>query len=283
MSRPYQDAKIGLVTQHNKCSVIGPIFESILGASVFSIPANTDQLGTFSGEVSRTVSPLECARRKCDLANNTEFYDYYIASEGSFGPHPDNPFLMCDHEILFFMDKVRDFHHYTSLISTSTNYRQAVIHSFEELLDFSKKALFPSHALIIRPNCWTNKKIIFKGIIARKDLENYFLKAQTSSEDNAVWVETDMRAHMNPTRMEVIGRAAEKLATELNTLCPECECPGWSIGDVKKGLKCSLCSTETPWIKAEIWGCHACDYTLEEPRSDGLTSVSPEHCQLCNP
>ncbi len=283
MNKPYNNAKIGLVTKHNKKSVIGPIFETLLGASVFSINVDTDQLGTFSGEVLRNLSPLECAQKKCELGIEIGAYDYYIASEGSFGPHPDNPFLMCDHEILFFIDKIRNIHHSTSIISPQTNYRQAVISSFKELLDFSKKALFPSHALIIRPHCWVNKEVIFKGIKDMNSLEKYFIRALDAAGGQAVWVETDMRAHLNPTRMNVIGLVAESLATQLNTLCPKCECPGWGIKEVRKGLQCSLCLNETPWVKSEIWGCHGCAHTIEQPRSDGLRRVSPNYCQLCNP
>ena len=38
----------------------------------------------------------------------------------------------------------------------------------------------------------------------------------------ACWVETDMRAMMNPTRMRVIGEAAERFAAELARGCPVC-------------------------------------------------------------
>lgn len=36
-----------------------------------------------------------------------------------------------------------------------------------------------------------------------------------TSREHKVWVETDMRAHVNPTRMKMIGRLAETLARRL--------------------------------------------------------------------
>jgi hypothetical protein len=43
-------------------------------------------------------------------------------------------------------------------------------------------------------------------------LEDSFLKFCRLSEDGNALVETDMRAHMNPTRMEVIKELADSFA-----------------------------------------------------------------------
>ncbi len=67
-----------IATKHRKEQVISPILEEALGVKcIVSENIDTDVLGTFTGEVERTNSPLETARMKCELA-----------SEGSFGSHP---------------------------------------------------------------------------------------------------------------------------------------------------------------------------------------------------
>ena len=47
-----------------------------------------------------------------------------------------------------------------------------------------------------------------------------------------VRVESDMRAHMNPTSMIVISQLAEKLDQRLSILCPKCKLPGLSQDDI---------------------------------------------------
>ncbi len=283
MFRPYENARIGLVTKHAKDAAIAPVFQKVLGAHVIVFDFDTDVLGTFSGEVPRTGGPLECVQRKCELGIHEGSFDYCLASEGSFGPHPDNPFIPCDHEILYFIDNSRNFHLRSVIFSLKTNFNVKTVNHFEELLDFSRKVKFPSHALIIRPNVWENKNEIFKGIQTEEHLENSFKEAVRISNDKAIRVETDMRAHMNPTRMSVIRKVAEKLAQQLMTACPRCEAPGWGIKRVEKGLKCSYCEFATDWVKSEIMGCVRCSYEIELPRSDGLKSLEPRYCNLCNP
>ncbi|MBX9587110.1 MAG: hypothetical protein K2X50_07600 [Gammaproteobacteria bacterium] len=283
MFTPYQNVRIGLVTKHDKNVAIAPVFQNILGAQVVVFDFDTDTLGTFSGEVPRREGPLECVRRKCELGINEGFFSYSLASEGTFGPHPDNPFIPCDHEILYFIDNSRNFHLRSMIFSVETNFDMKTVTHFEELLDFSKKVKFPSHALIVRPNIWENKNDIFKGIQTVEKLEYSYQQAVRISKDHSVRVETDMRAHMNPTRMGVIRKVAEKLAQQLMTACPRCAAPGWGIKRVEKGLRCSCCKFETDWIKAEIMGCVQCSYEVEQPRGDGLECVDPTYCNLCNP
>jgi len=92
-----------------------------------------------------------------------------------------------------------------------------------------------------------------------------------------------MRADSNPSRMKVIDELANKMAERLITLCPNCRTPGW--GQIKsfKGLKCSLCFSETELVKYEIFGCVKCNYLENQNRHDGLTEADPKYCNYCNP
>jgi len=278
----YIDSSVVLTTKHAKSRAIAPAFLRDLGAKVTEYLFDTDTLGTFSGEIERKGNMLECARHKCELGlKNTGAY-YGLASEGSFGPHPYIPFVFCDHEVLYFIDRQLDFHLYLSLLSTETNYLTRTIDCQRELEKIVKQALFPSHALIVRPNAGS-KGPLFKGINTHIDLEKAFKESLKYSQDGKVWIETDMRADMNPSRMAVIGKLADDLAQRLSRLCPKCKVPGWGKVRIKKGLRCRWCDTETELVQSEIFGCTKCDYEEIVARADGLTKAGPENCPYCNP
>lgn len=271
-----------IATKHSKSEAIAKPFWDILGTSILEYLVDTDRLGTFSGEIERQGTALECAKLKCELSFELlgEKAEYLLASEGSFGSHPFIPFMPCDHEILYFIDKKRDFHLHVSLLSEKTNYKMQEIESFEELQLFALKAKFPSHGLIIRPMNVKNQKI-FKGLDNQLSLESAFKDCKKLS--NKIWVETDMRAHMNPSRMSVISQLAKDLAYRLKEHCPVCVTPGWGQIKSEKGLECSDCGLKTHIIKHEIFGCPKCYYQEIKERSDGIKYADPGQCQYCNP
>ena len=83
-----------LATMHGKERAIVPAFRDILGIDI-EVPGNldTDQLGTFSGEVERAGTMDEVLVAKAKLGLKMSGLDLAIASEGSFGPHPQMPFI----------------------------------------------------------------------------------------------------------------------------------------------------------------------------------------------
>ena len=274
-----------LTTKHAKSLAIAPPFWEHLGASVIEYVVDTDLLGTFSGEKEREGSALDCARRKCEwslkrLGTKAEFA---LASEGSFGPHPDIPFLPCDREILYFIDQRRGFHLHLSEVTERTNYRMQTATSWPDMLGLVDQVQFPSHGLILCPNHKDLSKPIFKGIDCLDDLEAAFETCMALSRDGGVWVETDMRADHNPTRMDVIGTLAAKMARRLATLCPNCTAPGWGSLRVEKGLSCQQCGMPTNMVKSEIFGCVLCPFEEKLARRDGLQYAEPSMCAFCNP
>lgn len=282
---PYSGCCAIVTTKHAKSIGIAPPFWERLGMSVLEYPLDTDLLGTFSGEVKRDGNALECVRRKCEmgldiLGENTE---YGLASEGSFGPHPYIPFLPCDQEILYFIDRKRGFHLHMVHLSEKTNYQMQAFDSLEELQKFAESVQFPSHALIVRPNDKKDYSLMFKGIDTQDYLEDAFRESLMRSSDGKIWVETDMRAQFNPSRMAAIGELADKLAQRLATSCPSCNTPGWGRIEAEKGLHCEYCDQPTEMIAHEIYGCVLCDHTEQLPRADGLKVASQTHCAWCNP
>ena len=281
----YAGSCIVLTTKHAKSIAIASPFWDNLKASMVEYPMDTDQLGTFTGEVERVGNALECARRKCEwsLERLGDKVEFALASEGSFGPHPFIPFVACDHEILYFIDRKHDFHLHLSHLSPKTNYCMKAVDSLEDLQIFAEAAQFPSHALILCPHDRDTKMPIFKGVESQTALEDAFRECRKHSSDGKVWAETDMRAMFNPSRMEVIGELAAKLSDRLATHCPKCSLPGWGKVRVEKGLECTWCRSETELVKAEIFGCVKCDYEETRQRADGLTQAEPRNCSYCNP
>jgi len=282
---PYNGDTFLLVTKHEKAKAINPSFKEKLNARVLEYVIDTDILGTFSGEIERQGTALDCARAKCEkvIQSMGKDAELVLASEGSFGPHPLIQFIPCDYEILYFIDQKRGFHIHVSMLSEATNYQVKEVKSFQELEAFASKVQFPSHALIIRSDSRDETGPIFKGINTQEALKDSFERAIRLSKEGKALVETDMRACFNPSRMKVIGLLAEKLADRLAILCPKCDTPGWGKVRVEKGLKCGWCYLETELIKLEIFGCAKCDYEEFALPSHGLKKADPGSCSYCNP
>jgi len=98
-----------------------------------------------------------------------------------------------------------------------------------------------------------------------------------------VFIETDMRAHMNPTRMQNIRAATEDLVKNIWSTCPQCDCPGFVIVDVKRGLLCGGCSAPTDEILAYVYACQKCAYKEEREPSETRAYAGAEMCERCNP
>lgn len=282
-SSPYHGQCIALTTKHQKGIALAQPFMNILGAEMFEYVIDTDRFGTFSGEVERQGSAYEVAKRKCREIIKRTTSKFFLASEGSFAPHPNFPMLPSDHEILYFIDKKHGFEIYESELFTETNYRMSEVQSIDELVQFAEQALFPTHALVISAYPKSSQTYIFKGIETNADLEWAFHEARKQSPHGIVWVETDMRAHYNPTRMRMLSKLGEKLANRLNCLCPSCRTPGWGMVSVQRGLPCELCRTPTQQVKAEVYGCAKCDYQQAIKPEQGMPNASPQYCFNCNP
>jgi hypothetical protein len=245
---------------------------------------DTDALGTFTGEVRRPGAPREVALRKARLGMERAGLPLGLASEGSFGPHPEAFFLAGDHEVLVFVDEDLGIQVSEQILSTQTNFAHKEVSRFEELEEFLPRVRFPSHAVAVRPASRRGEpRGIRKGISTTEALREALKGAKALSEDGRVCVETDMRAHVNPTRMRVIRRVAVKLARRLREHCPRCAAPGWGVVGVERGLPCSLCGQPTGFVRTEVFGCARCDHRRELPRRDGLDAADPANCPLCNP
>jgi hypothetical protein len=281
ITAPYKNETIVIATLHGKEALIAPVFFETLGANVITCAVNTDSLGTFSGEIPRRGTALACARDKCAWGLTESGGLYGVASEGLFGPHPHAPFLGINTEILYFIDKKRDFELHVSTWSSHTNYRQHKVTHWEAMTEFAKAIKFPSHALLLKSG--GDNPLIFKGLQDLAELKKAFDACQAHHQTPEVWVETDMRAHMNPSRQAVITDLARQLAKRLSEPCPDCHTPGFGVIRHEKGLPCEACSTPTDLILADILGCTRCDYQQTQSYLNSAALASPSHCPYCNP
>lgn len=283
---PYCRRQASLATKHAKERAIARPFRFALGLELVATPdLDTDLLGTFSGEVPRAGTALAVCEYKARLGMAVTGLPFGLASEGSFGPHPFLPFIPAGLEIMTFVDDERSFVLSESFLAERTNYAHREARSIDDLSDWLPAISFPSHALIVRtksdgPGAPVENE---KGIVSIDRLQAAIDRAAANSNEGVAWVETDMRAHLNPTRMTAIRRLAFRLARRLATPCPACTAPGWGQTGTVKGLPCELCGTPTEMVLHQIFSCAVCDHREETPRLDSQTTISPQHCPYCNP
>lgn len=276
----YDSVSIILATKHQKEQALRESFAAAFAANIF-VPTDydTDQFGTFTGEIERSLRPDETATLKATRAAQTYGYDFGLASEGSFGPHPTHYFSACDFEWLCFVDLTRDLVIIESDLTTETNYAYLDIKPSDSYQHFLEQVKFQNHALILRG--MTTKTILAKGVQSRAELDQ-LLRAHFQHED-VIRLETDMRALFNPTRMQFIQRLGLKLITRMKTFCQRCHAPGFGKITVRGSLPCADCCSETGLYEHRVLSCVKCDYEESHPRADGLLHADPQYCFHCNP
>lgn len=275
----YRNQLVLLASKHEKEKAIAAPFMTRLSCTLSVHDFDTDQFGTFTGEIPRTKSPYQTCLLKAKTAAEHFNYTFSIASEGSFGPHPSFPFVPSAHELMVFIDRERDWVISEQLVSEKTNYAMMAINKNSDINDFLKRVLFPSHALIVQAS--SDNHVIGKGI-NDLDLLMHHLSLGFKTEKELLLV-TDMRAMMNPTRMGVIGKLAEKLALRIATPCAQCASPGFGFKETRGALPCDYCGSSTSFYKEEVWGCIACAHQEYKVRKDGLLKAEPTFCDYCNP
>jgi hypothetical protein len=269
---PYSGRHAALATQHGKRRALGPPLARRLGLIVADVAIDTDAFGTFTGSRARTGTAAETALAKARAGMAAAGLDLGLASEGSFGPHPWLPFGAGGVETLAFIDAARGLELTLSSVSRRTNYAHLDVAAGSDIAPFLGRVGFPRHALVVKGPDGT---VLAAGVT---DMDALARLAWPGHR-----LETDMRAHLNPTRMAAIRVLGSRLAARLAALCAGCGSPGWGQVDVERGLPCAACGQPTQKIMAIINGCGACERRETIPRPDGVTAASPASCDWCNP
>jgi len=277
----YRGARVAFLTQHGKERVIAPLFASRLGASVeLAHGCDTDTLGTFTRETARAGSQLAAARRKADIAIERSGLELGLGSEGAFVPGPFG-LGSWNVEVLVFLDRARAIE-VVGRAHAAGRHLHATVRTREELDAFAARAGFPSHALVVRPNDERDPRIA-KGLATEADLASAFERARGAATDGAVFVESELRAHLNPTRMTTIEAAGRDLVLRLGCACPACGTPGFGVARAVPGLPCGDCGAPTREAAADEFACVRCGHLETRPRTTGPAEASPAVCDHCNP
>jgi hypothetical protein len=268
-----------LATRHAKQDLIAPALAE-LGLEIVVADVDTDRFGTFTGEIPRRASAHDVVLAKARAAIEGSGLEIGLASEGSFGPHPVVPALTADVELVALVDLALDLVVVESAISLATAAASVTVAPGEDLRDFCRGVGFPDQALIARPARGPSTGHLTKGIVDEDELADAVARAAHGSLDGRALVETDLRAHLCPTRRPVIAEAATRLASRLRRACPACARPGFGERLLVPGLACALCGLATDEVRATIESCPRCDYRESRPVNG---RADPSRCARCNP
>jgi hypothetical protein len=156
----------------------------------------------------------------------------------------------------------------------ATNYAQSTVTDWPQAHEFAKEAGFPSHGVIVgKPgqNGFSKECL---------DLQTFEQQVGVALLSGPVWLETDMRAHRNPTRMAMIAQCAQELSRLLQCQCPSCLRPGFGEDTPIPGAVCQSCGSLTTALRAKKTTCNACGYAQEVLLQ---ATVPASRCERCNP
>jgi len=277
----FSGRRLLIVTKHQKETVIAPLLEEALGVQcVVAKNFDTDSLGTFSGEISRKEDALTTLRKKCLEGMKMEGFDLAVATEGSFGNHPTVFFAPANDELMMLVDQKNNLEIVERVLSLETNFDSSEIDSQEELIQFLDRVQFPTHGVILK-DAVENWSTIYKGITDYDLMVHKYHDLLASGK--SCFVETDMRAMFNPTRMQIIKEASLKLINKLHSVCPVCFLPGFGVVSTEAGLLCSACSMPTRSTSAHILKCKHCQYETKMYYPNEKKTEDPMYCDFCNP
>jgi hypothetical protein len=274
-----------LATMHHKEKVIAPLLQQELGINVM-IPQNfnTDAFGTFTRDIKRPDAQIATAKLKAVKALEITGETISIASEGSFAPHPSFPYIYANREIVVFLDQENELEIIGEVFSTDTNFNHQVVNNLQAAEEFAVKVGFPEHGLVIWfENSNSQSPEIIKGITTKEGLQESVNLALNNALDGKLHIETDMRALYNPKRMKNIEKATQDLLNKINSCCPQCSTPGFSITERIKGLPCEICHQPTFLTMAVIYECRKCNFREKKLYLEGKKFADPGLCNYCNP
>jgi hypothetical protein len=279
----YEHRNIVLSTKHEKEKIIAPLFKKYLKADVIT-PDNidTDLLGTFTGEIKRVGTMKETALRKALMGMEMMNISLGIASEGSFGPHPQIPFIPANNEMMVFVDTENKLEIVEQLLTTHTNFGYFETNDLKKAESFLIQVGFPKQGVIVKPKN-SESNVIYKGIKNKHPLSEAILGCARLSPDGIAHIETDMRAHMNPLRQKAIRSLTFKLIKRIRSQCPMCASPGWGIVHHETGLPCEICYFPTKMIRTDIFGCVKCSHQITLLHNKKIKKAEARFCDECNP
>ena len=281
MTEPYRGRVAALGTRHGKEIAIAPAL-AVAGLEVRVVDVDTDRFGTFSAEVARTGTPLETVVAKAEAALAAGACDLGLASEGSFVPHPDAPWVTVDHELVALVDRREGITIVGRASSVATVSVAGAVGAADDLAGLVRRADLPAHALTVHAHAGSPEPVT-KGVRDVDALARAVAGAAARSPDGRAMVQTDFRAHVCPSRRDVIASAARDLARRLVSRCPACGTPGWGTAETLLGVPCEWCGCDVEIPSHEVDACVRCSHRVVRPIVAPDARADPARCGTCNP
>ena len=280
MPKKYNTQKVAFLTQHGKEKIVAPLLEPFLECQIFHVAGyDTDQLGTFSGEIKRLDTQIETARKKARTGMQLANLAVGMASEGAFVADPFGGLMPWNIEVVLWIDDEAQFE-VIGIAQGPARSLQRPLRKIADLENFAHEAGFPAHHLVLRPQSDQDTRMV-KGIANWDQLRKAFIDCHALSSNGLVYAENDHRAFCSPTRQEMIVRATHDLMKKFDTTCPACVLPGFSVTGQKSGLLCRTCGNSTKVPISYIMSCQACNHSEEKQSTQQW--ADPSQCDVCNP
>ena len=277
----YRGRRVAFLTQHGKERIVGPVLEGFVGCLVERVAGyDTDLLGTFTRDIPRAGTQIEAARHKARIGMELSGLPVGLASEGSFTLDPFAGIFPWNIELLVFRDDLLGLE-VVGMAQGRANSAQILAANWEDAERFAHTVRFPEHYLVLRPDHDGDPRIR-KGIADWSAFKAAYEEAAAQSPSGRVFVEVDLRAYANPTRLINIRLAAVDLGRRLASLCPVCRTPGFWTVEVIAGLPCQACGAPTRETRAEVHGCLKCGHRVTRDLKD-RAQADPARCDICNP
>ena len=281
MQSQHWHARIAMPTRHGKVPLIAPILEPATGCQLVPVDeVDTDRFGSFTRDVPRLGSQLEAARAKARAGLDASGLTLALASEGAFAQDPFTGLMPWNIEVIVLIDARHDSE-IVGIAQGPARCGQGAVKDALALLQLAVELGFPEHQLCVRPDHSEDPRV-HKGLGSEAALLAAFASTLAQSRQGQVFVESDLRAHCNPTRQAMIRRAAEDLRQKMLSCCPACQQPGYAVTRHRPGRLCRACGTATALTLARIWSCGHCGHS-EERAEPGDVWAAPSHCHRCNP
>ena len=267
---------IALLTQHGKQHQIQPGINQLGWNLIHTQGYDTDKLGTFSGEVARQLSPLECAQKKAEIACSLTQAEYGLGSEGSFSPSSFG-FGTANLEIIACVNRsgklmAIGYHEALVMVDSIT-----LTSAADDALEMYLNNLPEKQASIIM----VAGTPLAKGVCDKQRIASCLTSLPEHAFKQGVEVSYDLRAHLCPERQKNISAATNDLTKKLNAHCPQCGEIGFWPEHIEAGLLCQWCHQPTKVTKAHIAKCNHCGFHQYQPVEEEF--ANPQYCHYCNP
>lgn len=263
---------LAFLTMHDKLPLVAPALSALGFSLQLASGFDTDQLGTFSGEISRRLSPVETALQKARLAIELTGCRFGLGSEGSFGGGPMPGLVNWDQEILALIDS-QSGQQIIAVAAGPVGVGRWTFDS-EQLLHLALSRETPGQAQILQLNGHC-----YKGLTDAAEILA-LLHQHGWQPGTEISMQPDLRAMHCPERQQYIRKAAEQLASQLLQCCPQCQAPDFTVKQREAGLLCLVCRRPTSLLRFEHYRCDCCGF---ERRAEIEQYAPPDCCSHCNP